>query len=189
MKKIYNIPNILTLTRLILIIPVLILLYFNNKTSNLISAILFVIASITDIVDGYIARKLNQVTTFGKLIDPLADKLLILSVLIMLVKLNRIPVVFALIIISREFIITGLRSVASSEGIIISANQMGKDKTFFQTVSFTCLIIYYPLFGINSYSIGIFFLIIAVFYTIISGYKYIKEFITTMKSINKSNEK
>ncbi len=180
MKKFYNPANLLTSLRLILIIPILILLNVDKKIPNLISAILFVLASITDVIDGYIARKYNMETTFGKLIDPLADKLLIISVIVLLVKLHRIPIVFALIIISREFIITGLRAIASSEGIIISANKFGKDKTFFQTVSLTCLIIYYPLMGIHSYSIGIFFLIIAVIYTVFSAYKYIKEFISNI---------
>ena len=184
MKKVYNLPNLLTCIRLILIIPILILLYIDNRILNLISAVLFVIASLTDIIDGYLARRLNQVTKIGKLIDPLADKLLILSVLIVLLKLNRVPLIFALIIIAREFIITGLRAVASSEGIIIPASQIGKDKTFFQTVSFTCLIIYHPLFGINSYSVGLFFLVVAVLYTIISGYKYIKDFISILNNEN-----
>ncbi len=181
MKKFYNIPNLLTTFRLILIIPILILANLDTKLSSLLSAILFVIAAITDILDGYIARKYNLESTFGKLIDPLADKLLIISVLIILVKLHRIPVIFPLIIIAREFVITGLRAVASSQGIIIQASQFGKDKTFFQTVSLTCLLIYYPLFGINSYSIGIFFIIIATFYTVFSGIKYLKDFISKLK--------
>ena len=181
MKKVYNIANILTLFRLILIIPILILANLDTKFTSLLSAILFVIAAITDVLDGYIARKYNLVTTFGKLVDPLADKLLIISVLIILVKLNRIPVIFPLIIIAREFTITGLRAIASSQGIIIPASQFGKDKTFFQTVSLTCLLIYYPLFGINSYSIGIFFIIIATFYTLFSGIKYIIDFSKKLK--------
>ena len=181
MKKVYNIANLLTLFRLILIIPVLILVYFDTKITSLISAILFVIAAITDVLDGYIARKYNLITTVGKLIDPLADKLLIISVLIILVKLNRVPVIFPLIIIAREFTITGLRAIASTHGIVISANQFGKDKTFFQTVSLTCLLIYYPLFGINSYAVGIFFIIVATFYTLFSGVKYIKDFIEKIK--------
>jgi len=180
MKKVKNVPNIFTAIRIILIIPILILLYANNKICNLISAILFVIASVTDVLDGYFARKYNQVTTFGKFIDPLADKLLIISIIVVLVKMNRIPLILALIIISREFIITGLRAIASSQGIIIAANKFGKDKTLFQTVSLTCLILYYPLFGINSYAIGNFFLIIAVGYTIFSAYKYINEFLNKL---------
>ena len=181
MKKLYNLPNILTSFRLILIIPILILADINTRISSLLAAILFVIAAITDVLDGYIARKHNLVTTFGKLIDPLADKLLIVSILIILVKLHRVPVIFPLIIIAREFTITGLRAVATTQGIIIQANQLGKDKALFQNVSLTCLLIYYPLWGINSYAVGLFFITIATFYTVFSGIKYIKDFIEKIK--------
>ncbi len=181
MKKIYNLPNLLTTIRLILIIPIIFLVSFDTKITSLISAILFVVAGITDLLDGYIARKYNLVSTFGKLIDPLADKLLTISVLIILVKLNRVPVIFPLIIIAREFTITGLRAVASSQGIIISASQFGKDKTLFQNVSLTCLLIHYPLFGINSHAVGLFFITVATFYTIFSGINYIKDFISQIK--------
>ena len=132
-----NLPNQLTIFRCILIVPFVILLM---NGFDLISLAIFIIASLTDLADGKIARKYNLVTNFGKFMDPLADKLLVCSALIILIQLGRIPAWVVLIIIAREFIITGFRTVASDKGVVIAASKWGKYKTTFQMIM-VCLML------------------------------------------------
>ena len=132
-----NLPNQLTIFRCILIVPFVILLL---NGFDLISLAIFIIASLTDLADGKIARKYNLVTNFGKFMDPLADKLLVCSALIILIQLGRIPSWVVLIIIAREFIITGFRTVASDKGVVIAASYWGKYKTTFQMIM-VCLML------------------------------------------------
>ena len=132
-----NLPNQLTIFRCILIVPFVILLM---NGFDLISLAIFIIASLTDLADGKIARKYNLVTNFGKFMDPLADKLLVCSALIILIQLGRIPSWVVLIIIAREFIITGFRTVASDKGVVIAASKWGKYKTTFQMIM-VCLML------------------------------------------------
>lgn len=138
-----NLPNKLTILR-VFMIPffVLALLYEGgmNQTLRNIAAIIFIAASLTDLLDGKIARKYNLVTNFGKFMDPLADKLLVCAALICLVELKQLPAWMVIIIISREFIISGFRLVASDNGIVIAASYWGKFKTTFQMVSVVLLI-------------------------------------------------
>ena len=136
-NKKMNLPNQLTIFRCILIIPFVILLM---NGFDLISLAIFIIASLTDLADGKIARKYNLVTNFGKFMDPLADKLLVCSALIILIQLGRIPSWVVLIIIAREFIITGFRTVASDKGVVIAASKWGKYKTTFQMIM-VCLML------------------------------------------------
>ena len=124
-----NVPNTLTIIRMILIIPFVILLL---NGADLLATVIFVIASFTDMLDGKIARKYNLVTNFGKFMDPLADKLLVCSALICLVEMERLAAWIVIIIIAREFIISGFRLVASDNGIVIAASYWGKFKTVFQ---------------------------------------------------------
>lgn len=124
-----NVPNMLTIIRMILIIPFVILLL---NGANIPAVIIFVVASLTDMLDGQIARKYNLVTNFGKFMDPLADKLLVCSALICLVEMERLAAWIVIIIIAREFIISGFRLVASDNGIVIAASYWGKFKTVFQ---------------------------------------------------------
>lgn len=126
-----NLPNKLTIFRCILIIPFVILLL---NGYNLPATIIFIIASLTDLLDGKIARKYNLVTNFGKFMDPLADKLLVCSALICLVEMNRLSAWIVCIIIAREFIISGFRLIASDNGIVIAASYWGKFKTTFQMI-------------------------------------------------------
>lgn len=149
-----NLPNKLTIFRAILIVPFVILLLGNANEWGWFLAIfggirdyvdyialaIFVIASLTDMLDGKIARKYNLITNFGKFMDPLADKLLVCSALIALVEMGRIPSWIVIIIISREFIISGFRLVASDNGVVIAASYWGKFKTTFQMVM-VCLMI------------------------------------------------
>lgn len=147
-----NLPNKLTIFRMILIVPFVLLLLRGNggwfgqlseetgKLVDYIALAIFVIASLTDLIDGKIARKYNMVTNFGKFMDPLADKLLVCSALIALVEMGRIPSWIVIVIISREFIISGFRLVAADNGVVIAASYWGKFKTTFQMVM-VCLMI------------------------------------------------
>lgn len=171
-----NLPNKLTLLRIILI-PVFVVLLLLKY--YYFSAAIFIIASITDFLDGYIARKQNLVTNFGKLMDPLADKLLVTSALICLVELGDIPAWMVIIILSREFTISILRAVAASEGKVIAASKWGKFKTIFQMIAIISILIRnYPFEGLHIPFSNI-VLWIAVILTLISGIDYIiknKEF-------------
>ena len=142
-----NLPNKLTTLRVIMIpFFVFFLLWQNgeNRTFRMIALALFIIASLTDLLDGKIARKYNLVTNFGKFMDPLADKLLVCSALICLIELNALPAWMVIIIISREFIISGFRLIASDNGVVIAASYWGKFKTTFQMVSVLLLILDIP---------------------------------------------
>ena len=142
-----NLPNKLTTLRVIMIpFFVFFLLWQNgeNYTFRMIALALFIIASLTDLLDGKIARKYNLVTNFGKFMDPLADKLLVCSALICLIELNALPAWMVIIIISREFIISGVRLIASDNGVVIAASYWGKFKTTFQMVSVVLLILDIP---------------------------------------------
>ena len=140
-----NLPNKLTILRTIMIPVFLIVLYLPGLglTGDIIAALIFVAASITDFLDGKIARKYNLVTNFGKFMDPLADKLLVCSAMICLVDLKLIPSWIVIIIIAREFIISGFRLVASDNGVVIAASYWGKFKTTFQM-----LMIIFTIFNI-----------------------------------------
>ncbi len=136
-----NLPNKLTVFRVILI-PFFVLFLLLDLTAydKWIALVIFIIASLTDFLDGHIARKYHLVTNFGKFMDPLADKLLVCSALICLIELNRIPAWIVIVIIAREFIISGFRLVASDNGVVIAASYWGKFKTTFQIVMI-CLMI------------------------------------------------
>lgn len=184
-----NFSNRLTIFR-ILTIPVF--LYFlladtnsSIKQSQFIWAatIVFLISAITDAVDGYIARVRNEVTTWGKLMDPIADKILICSAFIALVELGRIPSWITIIIIFREFLISGLRAVAAKRGVIISASILGKAKAVIQIIAVIIAMINTSISGINFLPISflgiqleMYFLIIAVLITIASGLDYVWRF-------------
>ncbi|MDR0852636.1 MAG: CDP-diacylglycerol--glycerol-3-phosphate 3-phosphatidyltransferase [Clostridiales Family XIII bacterium] len=133
-----NVPNILTLLRIALI-PVFIVFLMTGHSYT--AAAVFVVASFTDMLDGQIARKYNLVTNFGKLMDPLADKLLVVSALVCLTQLGEIPGWMVIVILAREFTITGLRSVAASDGVVIAAGFSGKLKTVSQMVAIVCLLL------------------------------------------------
>lgn len=130
-----NLPNQLTMLRMFLVpVFVVILLWCPKPAANYIAAVIFIVASLTDTADGYIARKYNLVSVFGKFMDPLADKLLVCSAMICLVDLGRIESWIVIVIIAREFIISGFRLIAVEKGVVIAANYWGKFKTVFQMV-------------------------------------------------------
>ena len=141
-----NLPNKLTTFRVILIpffVFFLLAPYFEGY-GNYIALVIFIVASLTDFLDGKIARKYNLVTNFGKFMDPLADKLLVCSALICLIALDRIPAWIVIVIISREFIISGFRLIAAENGVVIAANYWGKFKTTFQMVMICLMIANFP---------------------------------------------
>ncbi|MEG0687185.1 MAG: CDP-diacylglycerol--glycerol-3-phosphate 3-phosphatidyltransferase [Hungatella sp.] len=139
-----NIPNKLTILRILMIPFFVVMLLLEggmNPTYRYVAAAIFIVASLTDLLDGKIARKYHLVTNFGKFMDPLADKLLVCSALICLIELGQLPAWMVIVIISREFIISGFRLVASDNGIVIAASYWGKWKTVFQMASVILLIL------------------------------------------------
>lgn len=150
-KQKMNLPNKLTLLRVVMIVPfVLCLLASHQKWQFLggaadyleyVALLIFVLASLTDLIDGKIARKYNLVTNFGKFMDPLADKLLVCAAMIVLVEMGRIPSWVVIVIISREFIISGFRLIASDNGVVIAASYWGKFKTTFQMIMICMMIV------------------------------------------------
>jgi CDP-diacylglycerol--glycerol-3-phosphate 3-phosphatidyltransferase len=170
-----NLPNLLTLSRILTVPLIIVLLYSNNRWLNLLTALLLVLAAITDGLDGYLARKYNNESTLGRLLDPLADKLLLLSAMIMLVFLGRAPAWMVCLIVCREVAVTGLRAMAVERGKVIGASPMAKYKTIFQIVAVVCLIIHYPFLWADAQTVGNFFLWVAFIYTMITGYTYFRE--------------
>ena len=140
-----NTPNKLTVARMIIVpfLVVFLLTGWGDDANRYISLALFVGASVTDWFDGYLARKNNLVTNFGKFMDPLADKLLVCSAMICMIELNRLPAWFVIIIIGREFIISGFRLIAAENGIVIAANYWGKFKTASQMIMIILLILHF----------------------------------------------
>jgi CDP-diacylglycerol---glycerol-3-phosphate 3-phosphatidyltransferase len=162
-----NAPNILTVLRILMIPVIVVALLDETGEGDVIAAGLFALAALTDGLDGYIARRQRQETTFGKLMDPLADKLLVTAALISLVSLDRLAAWVAMVIIAREFAVTGLRSVAAERGVVISASWLGKAKTGLQVAAIIGLIAFEPT------PVGVDILVYAaVAMTIISGADY-----------------
>lgn len=174
--KLFNLPTWLTLSR-IGITPVIIgLLYFPNKVTCLVAAILYVAASISDYVDGKMARRYGQVTSFGKFLDPLADKVLNCSILIMLTYLQWIPAWVVIVIIFRELMVTGLRAIAADEGYVMAADRFGKFKTVLQSIAIVPLSLHFEWFGVDLVPAGEVFLYLALVLTVFSGGKYLYDF-------------
>lgn len=180
-----NLPNKLTIFRVVLILPFVVLLLGNYhewcwfqavfggimEYTDYIALAIFIVASLTDLADGKIARKYNLVTNFGKFMDPLADKLLVCAALICLIELGEIPAWMVIVIISREFIISGFRLVASDNGVVIAASYWGKFKTTFQMAAVILLII-----GNESLAVVTDIILwIAVILTVVSLFDYIKK--------------
>ena len=175
-----NLPNKLTVLR-ICMIPFFVaaLLYENgaDQTMRIIANVIFITASLTDLLDGKIARKYGLVTNFGKFMDPLADKLLVCSALICLVELKELPAWMVIVIISREFIISGFRLVASDNGVVIAASYWGKFKTTFQMIAVVLLIVGIPALSMVTTAV----VWIALVLTVISLVDYITKNVNVLK--------
>ena len=169
-------PNSLTLFRIMAVPVIVILLLFPNRLCTFLAAIIFSAAAITDYLDGYLARRRGLVTDLGKVMDPVADKLLVSCAFIMLASLHWIPAWLVCIIIGREIAVTGLRNIIAEKGEDISASWLGKYKTGFQIASIIPLTFNHKHFGINLHAIGYFFLIGALVFTVWSGVDYFVRF-------------
>ncbi len=139
-----NVPNALTMLRIVAVPVIVVALLDETKNGDVIAAALFALAALTDGLDGYIARRRQEVTTFGKLMDPLADKLLVIAALIALVSLGRLAAWVAMVIIARELAVTGLRALAIEQGVVLSASWLGKLKTGLQVAAIIGLIVWDP---------------------------------------------
>jgi CDP-diacylglycerol---glycerol-3-phosphate 3-phosphatidyltransferase len=180
----FNLPNTITLLRIGIVPFLFILLLEPGEFWSLILAIFFVIASITDVFDGYFARKYNLITTIGKFLDPIADKIIINTAMILMIPIGRIPAWIVAITIIRDLIIDVIRSIASSEGYYIQASILGKQKTLAQNIAVTALMINFSIFGVNAHDVGMVILYVALFLTIYSGIDYFIKFYQTILQKN-----
>ena len=167
-----NLPNTITLIRIAMIPLIILFLLLPIPGKYLISAILFVVAAATDGLDGHIARSRNLVTTLGKFLDPLADKLLILATLICLMSLDKAGAVAIILILTRELVITGLRAIAADKGVVIAASYFGKFKTVSQIVSITYILLAGQFTALPEV-LGTVLLWIAVIITVLYGADYL----------------
>src|SRR5262245_17790137 len=170
-----NLPNLLTLGRIAIVVIIVLVLQDEGKAAGALATGLFFFACLTDYWDGQLARKYSLTTTLGKFLDPLADKLLVVAILIMLVAMDReprLPGWLVVIIVGREMAITGLRGIASGEGIVIPAEELGKYKMVFQMFALHGLLLHYTYVSIDFHLAGMYFLWISTVVSIWSGSVY-----------------
>lgn len=176
-----NLANKITVFRVFLVPIFMFVLYSDFAGSTYVAAIIFILASLTDTLDGYIARSRNLVTNFGKFVDPLADKILVSAALISLVGLGKVPAWVVVLIIAREFSITGFRVIAASEGVTIAASPLGKFKTITQLIAISLLLLNnFPFQSINI-PMDMIMLYISLFFTVVSGVDYVLRNKDTLK--------
>ncbi len=174
--RFFNSPNYLTLYRIASIPVLIVLLLFSNKVCAFLAALVFSAASITDFLDGLMARRHGLESTLGKFLDPLADKLLVSSALIMLIPHSRVPAWVVFIIIGREIAVTGLRAILSEKGVVMEAEELGKYKTGFQIAAIIPLLFHYSYFNIDFHAVGALFLWAALILSVWSGVSYFLKF-------------
>jgi len=179
-QQILSLPNGVTILRILAIPLILILLFYMGRGYQLLTALLFLGAAVTDTLDGYLARRRGMVTTLGKFLDPLADKLLVVTTLIALIPAREIPVWMVIVIVGREIAITGLRGIAVSQDLIISASTLGKYKTVFEAASIFFLILDGSYFFINFRPIGLVLLWVALGIAVISGVHYFRRYLKSI---------
>jgi len=181
-NKVLSHPNTLTLFRVITVPAIVILMMFPNRVCTWVAAILFSAAAITDYLDGYIARTRELESNLGKVMDPVADKLLVSSAFIMLTAIGWVPAWVVCIIIGREIAVTGLRNIIAEHKEDVSASNLGKYKTGFQIAAAIPLLIHYPFWGLKPKPIGDFFLWGALIFTVWSGVDYFIKFRKLLKT-------
>ena len=176
-----TLPNILTCVRVLLIPVFMVLAYQNNMPCDIAALIVYVVACLTDYVDGYLARKNNQVTNFGKFMDPVADKLRVMAALLIFIEDGTIPAWAVAIILGREFIVSALRMVAASEGLVIAANMWGKAKTMITMITLIFLLCPIGPILLGPVSLQDIMIWITVIITAISGTTYITDNFAVIK--------
>ena len=191
MNDMWTLPNLLSLFRILMVPFLAYLLAFTDPVSCALAALVFIIASITDMLDGYLARRNKSVSDFGKILDPVADKLLVVTALIMLVAIDRpgdanVPVWLVVIIVAREVAVTVLRGIALSEGIVIPADQLGKYKLLVQTFALVGLMVHYSYLGIDFFVAGMYFLVLSTVLAVWSGVDYHVRFLRSLRARSRS---
>jgi CDP-diacylglycerol--glycerol-3-phosphate 3-phosphatidyltransferase len=184
-REFLNTPNAITLVRIAMIPVFLWYTFHESRVDSFIAAIVYAVTGTTDFLDGWIARKKGLVTVIGKFLDPLADKLIVMAALVMLVHLGRVQAWVVIVIMAREFIVTGLRTIAMSEGIVIAAGREGKHKTAFQVAAITFLLLHYtyPIdafvfsFDLDANRVGTWLLYVSLFYSVTSAWSYFAGFV------------
>lgn len=174
-EEFWNLPNTITMFRIGLVPILLLVPYAQSPFGSAAIAWFFIVAAVTDIVDGWLARRGQMVTHIGKLLDPLADKLLVSTALVMLVAAGRLELWatwMVVVIIGRELAVTGLRGIASAGGHVMPANWLGKLKAVFQNIAIATLLFHFPTFGLPMHEIGLWMLFLATLLTLWSGYQY-----------------
>jgi CDP-diacylglycerol--glycerol-3-phosphate 3-phosphatidyltransferase len=180
-----NLPNVITLTRIGLIPIFLWFTYYESKVDSFIACLVYAVTSATDFLDGWVARRKNLVTVIGKFLDPLADKLIVMAALVMLVHLGRVAAWVVIVVMAREFMVTGLRTIAMSEGLVIAAGQEGKYKTALQLAAITFLLLHYtyPIdawlftFDLDANRVGTWLLYISMVFSVLSAVLYFRAFV------------
>ena len=184
--ELLNAPNLVTLARIACVPLCLYFLSYETRRNSFLAAIVFAAAAISDVLDGYLARVSNKITTLGKFLDPLADKIIVLSALVMLLRLGRVPVWVVIVILAREFLISGVRTLAVSEGLVISASQGGKWKTSLQLCGIICLMLHYH-FQIDYlvtramtdfHAVGLALIYLSLIPSLVSAFEYVRAFYT-----------
>lgn len=181
-QELTDAPNVVTLARIALIPLILVLIDNSSPGRSAVAAVIFIIAAVTDALDGYLARRLQLVTVVGKFLDPLADKLIVLATLVVLVAADRAPAWLVVLLMSRELAITGLRAIASSRGLVIAAGAGGKVKTALQLVGISFLLVHfrYPIlffdYTLDFQTVGIYVLYLSLAMSILSAVQYFQFF-------------
>ncbi len=192
-----NIPNLLTMGRIVMIPVCLALIGEDTPRAGFWAAIVFTLAALTDLVDGWLARKMNVVSVLGKLLDPLADKLIVMASLVWMVPMGRIPAWVVVLLLGRDIAVTGLRSVAASEGVVIAAGEEGKAKTALQMIGIICLIIGYPyhlsygvvdLGAVDLVHVGRMLVYLSIIFSIASAAQYVRLFVLAVEAKEKKQE-
>jgi CDP-diacylglycerol--glycerol-3-phosphate 3-phosphatidyltransferase len=180
-ERFWNAPNAITVGRIVVSPLMLLLPFASGQTGSVVIGFGFLAVSLTDLLDGYLARRYGEITQIGKLLDPLADKLLAMTALVVLVAMpGRIPLwalPLVIAILAREIAVTALRAMASAEGVLISAAPLGKWKTGFQIAAITALILHYSWAGVSFHELGLALLVIATGLTVWSGYNYFASYL------------
>jgi CDP-diacylglycerol--glycerol-3-phosphate 3-phosphatidyltransferase len=187
----FNLPNLLTMGRVLMIPVVLLLLDRGTPRDCAVAALVYSAAAITDLLDGYLARRMNVVSVLGKFLDPLADKLLVMASLVYMVPMGRIPEWAVTLLLARELSVTGLRSIASSEGVVIAAGDDGKSKTALQMIGILCLILGYPyhltlgpidLGWVDLVYVGRALIYVSLVFSILSAVSYVRVFVQAVEA-------